>query len=688
MTDAQFKKLLAALKKVAGADDPATAGTKNKKKTKKTAGESEFERQLRQAERSASDEEIKKRKEVLDLENKIAQARKDGVSNEDLRGYLDALDDEKKALEGITKAVQDVKDAKEAGKKTAEAYISSIMGIDGPLSLLGDSLQKNGMVGLAGMASGFRESAQSGQLFVMASLKVIDSLIKFALQTDKVLASFRASTGAGNEFNAVITGIERGAFAAGVTLEDTAGAVIELKNQFTDFTYLNRDQQTELGVTTTLLQKLGIEFGTQATILQTATQSLDMSLTEANEGMLEIASTARALGIDMGVLAESFVENTEYLARFGDNAVDVFNETAVTAKSLGMEVSELLSIMEGFQTFDDAGTKVGRLNAILGGPFLNSMDMLNASFEDPIEGIKLLRDGFDEAGIMAEDLAGAELMAVASALGLTATETKNLLGMSNDELTVQQIKQEELAEAAAKTQDIMTMLNSAFNALMIDMEPLITDFFIPLTEEISKAAQALGNFINSGPGLQTFLATLGTVMGAGIGLMLAFTAVIPGVGPALAIGALAGAGLAASAGAKLGREMGGKGHSAMMNFGPTSRMGTSLGPGASGVGSTPYMPSIPGLASGGSVSATTLAMVGENGPELMEIPGGSHVTSAPSTQQLTDAITRLTKRVDGLGGGGPSQISVYIGREKIDEIVVKAINSPTGRQALSPLTNG
>jgi len=688
MTDAQFKKLLAALKKVAGADDTATAGTKNKKKTKKTAGESEFERQLRQAERSASDEEIKKRKEVLDLENKIAQARKDGVSNEDLRGYLDALDDEKKALEGITKAVQDVKDAKEAGKKTAEAYISSIMGIDGPLSLLGDSLQKNGMVGLAGMASGFRESAQSGQLFVMASLKVIDSLIKFALQTDKVLASFRASTGAGNEFNAVITGIERGAFAAGVTLEDTAGAVIELKNQFTDFTYLNRDQQTELGVTTTLLQKLGIEFGTQATILQTATQSLDMSLTEANEGMLEIASTARALGIDMGVLAESFVENTEYLARFGDNAVDVFNETAVTAKSLGMEVSELLSIMEGFQTFDDAGTKVGRLNAILGGPFLNSMDMLNASFEDPIEGIKLLRDGFDEAGIMAEDLAGAELMAVASALGLTATETKNLLGMSNDELTVQQIKQEELAEAAAKTQDIMTMLNSAFNALMIDMEPLITDFFIPLTEEISKAAQALGNFINSGPGLQTFLATLGTVMGAGIGLMLAFTAVIPGVGPALAIGALAGAGLAASAGAKLGREMGGKGHSAMMNFGPTSRMGTSLGPGASGVGSTPYMPSIPGLASGGSVSATTLAMVGENGPELMEIPGGSHVTSAPSTQQLTDAITRLTKRVDGLGGGGPSQISVYIGREKIDEIVVKAINSPTGRQALSPFTNG
>lgn len=679
MTNAQFKLLLQALEKVSGtkAELPGT---------KKTPAESDFERQLREAERSGSDEEIKKRKQVLDLENKIAQAREDGVSNEDLRGYLDALDDEKKALEEVTKAVEKLKDQKEAGKKTAEAYIGSIMGIDGPLGNLADNLQKNGIQGLIGMKEGFVEAAKSGQLFVMASLKVVDSLIKFALQTDKVLASFRASTGAGNEFNAVITGIERGAFAAGVTLEDAAAAVGVLKNEFTDFTYLSKEQQAELGVTSTLLQKLGVEFGTQATILQTATQSLDMSLTEAREGMMEIASTARSLGIDMGVLAEAFVENEEYLARFGATAVDVFNETAVTAKSLGMEVSELLGIMEGFQTFDDAGTKVGRLNAILGGPFLNSMDMLNASFEDPIEGIKLLRDGFDEAGIMAEDLAGAELMAVASALGLTATETKNLLGMSNDELTVQQIKQEELAEAAAKTQDIMTMLNSAFNALMVDMEPLITDFFVPLTAEIGKAAQALGNFINSGPGLKYLMATLTTVLGTGIGLMLGFTAAIPGIGPALLLKGLGGAALGLAFGAGLG--------GVIPNIKPKmpARMGTSLGPGASGVAASgpPNLSAlgIPGLASGGSVGATTLAMVGENGPELMEIPGGSRVTSAPSTQQLTDAITRLTKRVDGLGGGGPSQISVYIGREKIDEIVVKAINSPVGRQALSPFTNG
>ncbi len=684
MTNAQFEKLLTALQDVAGIEPhgPETA------KKKKTSGESEFERQLRQAERSGSDEEIKKRKEVLDLENQIAAARAEGKSNKDISGMLDALDDEKKALEGITKALQDVKDAKEAGKKTAEAYISSILGIDGPLGNLANNFQKNGIPGIMGMKEGFQEAAKSGQLFVMASLKVIDSLIKFALQTDKVLASFRASTGAGNEFNAVITGIERGAFAAGVTFEDAAGAAAELKNEFTDFTYLNQDTATELGVTTALLQKLGVEFGTQAAILQTATQSLDMSLTQANEGMLEIVSTARALGIDMGILAESFVANAEYLTRFGDTAVDVFNETAITAKSLGMEVSELLGIMEGFQTFEDAGRTVGRLNAVLGGPFLNSMDMLNASFEDPVEGIKMLREGFEQAGVMAEDLAGAELMAVASALGLTAQETKNLLGMSNEELSAQKIEQEELAEAAAKTQDIMTMLNSAFNALMVDMEPLITDFFIPLTAEVSKAAQALGNFINTGPGLALLLGTLGTVFGAGIGLMLAFTAAIPGAGPFLAIGAAAGAAGMMTFGASLGKKAGGKANSMITDFGPTSRMGTSLGPGASGVGSTPYMPSIPGFASGGSVGATTLAMVGENGPELMEVPGGSRVTSAPSTQQLTDAITRLTKRLDGLGGGGPSQIAVHIGREKIDEIVVKAINSPAGRQALNPFTNG
>jgi len=100
------------------------------------------------------------------------------------------------------------------------------------------------------------------------------------------------------------------------------------------------------------------------------------------------------------------------------------------------------------------------------------------------------------------------------------------------------------------------------------------------------------------------------------------------------------------------------------------------------------MPSIPGLAQGGSVSATTLAMVGENGPELIEMTGGSRATSAPATQQLTDALVRLTNRLDGLQGGAPSQIAVHIGREKIDEIVVGAINSPAGSKAFNPFTNG
>ena len=72
---------------------------------------------------------------------------------------------------------------------------------------------------------------------------------------------------------------------------------------------------------------------------------------------------------------------------------------------------------------------------------------------------------------------------------------------------------------------------------------------------------------------------------------------------------------------------------------------------------------------------------------MVEMPVGTRVTTAPKTEQLTNAITKLISKLDNAGGGSQN-ISVYIGREKIDEIIIKALNSPAGSAALSPFGNG
>ena len=583
-----------------------------------------------------------------------------------------ALKEAGENLEDLNKGVKDFG----AGTQAFESMADSVLGLSGPMESLSQVIN-GGRNSMLGFGTAMLEGVASGTLFIGMALKMVDSLAAFALHTDEVLANFRASTGAGNEFNSVIADTERATFAAGGTFEDAAASVGVLKNAFTDFTYLSKQQQNEITKTTVLLQKLGFEFSTQGEIFQIATQAMNMSAGDTEGLLLDLASTARSLGRDIDAVGQDFVQNADFLTRFGEDGVEVFEELAVSAKALGTDMGLLVKVMEGFQTFDEAGQAVGRLNAILGGPYLNAMDMLNASYEDPAEGIRMLRDGFDQAGRSIEDFTGAELMAIAAPMGLSLTETKELLGATNEELEIRRIKEEELAEQAAKTQSITEALNNAWKSMYINMEPLITNVFVPFIGVVSEFATGLSELMNTEAGFVGFMTTIGAVLGAGIGLMLAFTASIPVVGAAMAAfsfsQAVMYAGIGAAAGGLLGFGLGSLGASKGIGGGGSSAKSTT-----------------PRFASGGVVQGTSVAMVGEHGPEMVEMPVGSRVTSAPATKELTDAIANLSRQLNTMNGAAaaPQQISVFIGQEKIDEIVVRGLNSNAARKAFGPYTNG
>tara|TARA_R110002020_G_scaffold170488_3_gene360219 strand:+ start:1867 stop:3732 length:1866 start_codon:yes stop_codon:yes gene_type:complete len=518
-------------------------------------------------------------------------------------------------------------------------------------SLAGGFLSLNTKMGkmAQGMSNGdislskFAKSGKAGEFALgqlkAAGAKVVDMFIEFGMQQDKVLANFRAQTGAGDEFNEVIRTSALDNIALGVTLEETAGAVRELKNEYTDFTYLNEQQQRALTNTTTMLNKLGMSFSTQASIMQTATQAMGMDVKQANNLLVDLASTAQSLGVDVEKLGQQFAQNADFLVRFGEDGKEVFEEMAVAAKALGTEMSTLVKVTDKFKTFDEAGRSVGRFNAILGGPFLNSMDMLNASYEDPIAGIQMLREGFEQAGKSVEDLSGAELEAFASALGLSTTETVELLGKSNEELELQRKTQEEMAEAARKAQPVMDQLSMAFKTLLADGKPLI-DVFVHLlgyvgdfAKFIGSAENAMGKFVKIGMAAAGIAALVGAPFTGGASL--------------ITYGAIAGtAGLAAFGG----------------------------GGGGGGGGGTPH------FATGGTV--TTEQAIVHPGEMLITGGQGTEVVSQKDFKELLDGLKKMT--ASGVTGGSPIQIAVYIGRKKIDDVVVEALNSPTGRKVITP----
>ena len=79
---------------------------------------------------------------------------------------------------------------------------------------------------------------------------------------------------------------------------------------------------------------------------------------------------------------------------------------------------------------------------------------------------------------------------------------------------------------------------------------------------------------------------------------------------------------------------------------------------------------------------TTKQAIVHPGEILLTGGQGSEVISKEDFKSLVDTLKDFTS------GGTPQQIAVYVGQEKIDDIVVKALDSTAGRNAFSPFTNG
>jgi len=579
------------------------------------------------------------------------------------------------------------------GSAMADSLQDSFLGLSGGLGKVA-ALVEGGPAAIDGFVSGFVGMENIVSLTSGAMLKLVEVSFDFALEQDKVFSEFRKSTGAGREFDGVMKDIEASGRIAGVTLEEAAQAVGSLKNTFTDFTYFSNETRKEIGKTVTILAEMGFTAETQSQILQTATQSLGMSIEGAQGFLLDLHNTATSLGIDVEKLGQEFEKNRDILARYGGNATEVFKEMAVQAKAVGMEVSQLLGLVDQFKTFDGAAEAVGRLNAIMGGPMLNAMDLLNASYEDPAAGVQMIKDAFDEAGNSVEALSGQELMVWADALGMSAADAANLLGKSNEELQIQQMEMEEAAQKAQEMQSITDQLSNAFKQLYLDAEPFLTNVLIPMVTGFADFMQWVGEGIRS---LGTFGSTaifVGTAL-AGIAML------IPGL-QGLSLGALAilgsaivgtsvGVGAMASAGANEASDAPAEDLSGFSSMAKGGRIFGSMIPRP-----------LKRFSNGGMVLETSagspsvpIRMNEANRKELAIVPTGTMIANADDTKNVIQSNEAVLNELQGLRrdlaeaaknkGSEKMQLVLDNGREFAATVVKDGLRS--GR-AVSPFGGG
>ena len=288
--------------------------------------------------------------------------------------------------------------------------------------------------------------------------------------------SFRRATGANQDFAKSVTKSYEQTRQFGVTSEEASAAAQALYGSYTDFTML--DESTRVGLQNTIgvLSKYGIAMEDLAKGTQVATKMFGISAGNVEKTHREIATFAKEIGVAPSQMAQQFAAAGPSLAKFGSDGVRVFKELQRTSKITGMEMDKLLQITNKFDTFEGAATQAGKLNAALGGNFVNAMDLMMAT--DPMDRFDQIRGAIEGAGLSFDTMSYYQRNFYKDALGLDSVGDLALVLSGNQNALAGSTHKtadeyEDMANVARDVQGIQEQLNAALAAATPVLKPLI-----------------------------------------------------------------------------------------------------------------------------------------------------------------------------------------------------------------------
>jgi hypothetical protein len=250
-----------------------------------------------------------------------------------------------------------------------------------------------------------------------------------------------------------------------------------------------------MAVGTAQLTKVGVDAGSAAKGMDSLVNAMGKAPQQAykiQESFVQMAAKNR---LALGAVSQAFAENSSRFVGYGEQMTKVLDGLAEQSLKTGIQINKLVGIAQGFDTFEDASKKVGNLNALLGGDYFNSVEMLTASDE---ERIKLLKEGVLNSGMQWESMNRFQKMAIANAAGITdLNEASKMFGETSLHNTKQQAEaaavQKTLAEQAESVSTSMDKMKSVLNGVIIALDPLVSLFGMLVTAIVAPA-KYLGQF--------------------------------------------------------------------------------------------------------------------------------------------------------------------------------------------------
>jgi len=227
---------------------------------------------------------------------------------------------------------------------------------------------------------------------------------------------FVRTTGALEEYGEEMEKLKETFNGLNYTFAETEKAYQGLFENSLAFSDLEADQRKMMAEHTVVLGRFGVQAETAAKTIDHLSKGFKSTPKEVKELTENITTFARALKVGPNKLMSDLNGNMGMFMRYGkEKGVAMFKQLAVTAKKAGVEMSDLLNVAKQFDTFEGAADSAAKLNYMLGGPLLNSMDLLNATEEERIE---MLRNAMAQSGKQFDQLGRFQKDLIAQSMGV------------------------------------------------------------------------------------------------------------------------------------------------------------------------------------------------------------------------------------------------------------------------------
>ena len=620
-------------------------------------------------------------------------------------GGIDAIKAQEAALESLEKKHKQFSDTQAETSKISEELFSSLSSLAkgdlaGGLKGLGKSLassmsgkavkgMKSGLDGLVktisgGGAAGLGAAAALGGLaaglaLLGTALLIGKKVVELAMNIADAQSEFMKATGASREFAGSISGLTQDVRAFGASSKEVGAAMQSLFATTTDFTMMSRQARDEMVRNSAALAALGVSNEDFARGSQIAIKAMGQTGIQAATTQREIAALAMDIGVAPQQMAADFATAGPQLAKFGSDGVRAFKDLAIAAKVTGIEVGRLLSITEKFDTFEGAATAAGKLNAALGGNFVNAMELVTAT--DPVERMKMIRNSILDAGLAFDEMSYYQRKLYAESAGLQdEAELAALMSGNMESLSGNIGKTSEqyadMAKKAATVQSIQEKLNTVMMQLIPVVEPLIdtlteiTDWMMKNPDTIRAGFKVIIGIVGALAVALGVVALVTAPVAIGIG---AIAAAVAGLASLLFIDSYASSFLEGLG--KIGNGFGFIGEMAAAAASPIETLMDKM----NGLGGEMFKGNS-SIKVGAEMTTKSLEGIGDaSASSASKMSAAAPVIA--TTSAVSNAVSNATTTNNHNGGGGDSKINIKFDNKKFADLFDVQVEKSIGRAA-------